>query len=257
MDRKHEKTAVCMVSIGSGHAGGSIAAAASIQTAIKRQFKDARVSAVWIHRQDTDSLKQALEEALESGIRSLIVQPVYLIRGTEYLKLEQQIQPYKGRFRRIAMGEPLLADNGDFEAVCAAIIRRTAAYCRTGTAVCLVGHGSKADGSNSYLRMQQMLTAAGYPHYYVGALKAKPSIDDVKQALKAAGSCQKIVLYPFMIAAGSHACQDIAGNGNRSWKRMLEQEGYEVCCILEGLGQMEAVRDIYVAHVKKAAAMLI
>lgn len=257
MNGDDEKTAVLIVSIGNGHTGSGMDVVSSIRTAIKRNFADYAVSAVWSRRQDADTVRSALDQALETGIRKLIVQPVYLMRGMEYQKLERQMKLYEGRFRQIVMGEPLLSDSGDYAAVCAAITERTEAFYRAGTAVCLVGHGSQAADGNIYLRMQQMLADAGYSHYYVGALKAGPSIDDVIKALKAAGSCQKIVLYPFMTAAGSHACRDIAGNGNGSWKRMLEREGYEVRCILEGLGQIPAVQDVYVAHVKKAAALLL
>ena len=44
----------------------------------------------------------------------------------------------------------------------------------------------------------------------------------------------------------------MAGDEEDSWKSQLENEGYEVICILEGLGQNPAIRNIYVAHTRAA-----
>ena len=55
-----------------------------------------------------------------------------------------------------------------------------------------------------------------------------------------------------MVVAGDHANNDMAGDEEDSWKTVLEAEGYEVECRLEGLGELEGIRDLYVEHVKEA-----
>ena len=72
------------------------------------------------------------------------------------------------------------------------------------------------------------------------------------EALEAKGGYEKAVLQPLMVVAGDHANNDMAGDGEDSWKTILEREGYEVECILEGLGQIPAIRDIYMEHIKTA-----
>ena len=37
-----------------------------------------------------------------------------------------------------------------------------------------------------------------------------------------------------------------------SWKTAFENEGYEVECLLRGLGENEAIRKIYVEHAESA-----
>ena len=70
------------------------------------------------------------------------------------------------------------------------------------------------------------------------------------------GSYERVVLQPLMIVAGDHAVNDMAGDEEDSWKSVLEREGYKVVCVLEGLGQIPAVRDIYVEHVQAAMERL-
>ena len=86
--------------------------------------------------------------------------------------------------------------------------------------------------------------------FYIGTMKGEPSVKCMVKQLKEIDSYQKVVLYPFMTAAGSHVYQDIAGDGTSSWKYVLEQAGYEVSCIYEGLGQLKEVQNIFAAHIK-------
>ena len=51
---------------------------------------------------------------------------------------------------------------------------------------------------------------------------------------------KKIALAPFMIVAGDHATNDLAGDEEDSWKSLLEAEGYEVRCILKGTRRVSA-----------------
>ena len=51
-----------------------------------------------------------------------------------------------------------------------------------------------------------------------------------------------------MVVAGDHANNDMAGDEEGSWKKTFEEAGYEVTPVLEGLGQIEAVQQIYVEH---------
>ena len=65
-----------------------------------------------------------------------------------------------------------------------------------------------------------------------------------------------MVLQPLMIVAGDHANNDMAGDEDDSWKNVFKSNGYEVECVLEGLGQNEAVQQIFVDHVAAAIAQL-
>ena len=101
-----------------------------------------------------------------------------------------------------------------------------------------------------------MLTDAGYANYYVGTVEATPSLDDVLEKVKANSAYKKVVLEPLMIVAGDHANNDMAGDEDGSWKKTFEDAGYEVNCVVKGLGEMEAIQDIFVEHAKAAVENL-
>lgn len=55
-----------------------------------------------------------------------------------------------------------------------------------------------------------------------------------------------------MIVAGDHANNDMAGDEEGSWKKTFEDAGYEVECVVEGLGQLDAIQNLFVEHAKAA-----
>ena len=96
-----------------------------------------------------------------------------------------------------------------------------------------------------------LLKAAGYDNYFVGTVEATPSLDDVIAAVKASGY-KKVVLRPLMIVAGDHANNDMAGDEDGSWKTEFEKAGFEVTTVVEGLGSVQAIQDLFVAHAQAA-----
>ena len=57
---------------------------------------------------------------------------------------------------------------------------------------------------------------------------------------------------PFMIVAGDHAHNDMAGDSPDSWVCQFENAGFEVCPIIKGLGEYPGIRRMYVEHAQKA-----
>ena len=68
------------------------------------------------------------------------------------------------------------------------------------------------------------------------------------------GSYEKVVLEPLMVVAGDHANNDMAGDEEGSWKTEFEKAGFEVECILKGLGENEEIRELYVQHAGEAVS---
>lgn len=201
---------------------------------------------------EIDNVAEALDRAEEDGIRELVVQPTHLMDGYEYTDLVEELSDYVDRFDRILLGTPLLTSDADYDAVIAAVAEHTASYDDGETAVCFMGHGTEADSNAVYASLQEKLTAAGYENYYIGTVEAEPSLEDVIAALQEKGTYTRVVLEPLMVVAGDHANNDMAGEEEDSWKTVLENEGYEVECVLEGLGQIPAIQELYVEHVQDA-----
>ena len=204
---------------------------------------------------EIDNVTQALDRAAADGIKTLIVQPTHLMHGYEYTDLSDELQSYSDTFDQIILGEPLLTSDEDFEAVIAALAADTSSYDDGNTAIVFMGHGTEADSNSVYSKLQEMITADGYENYYIGTVEATPSLDDVIAAISGK-DYSRVILEPLMVVAGDHANNDMAGDEEDSWKTVLTGEGYEVECILEGLGQKPAIQNIYVEHVQAAVDQL-
>ena len=202
-----------------------------------------------------DNMQEALDRAVDNGVKTLVVQPTHLMNGLEYEEMSKAIAQYSDAFEQISIGQPLLTSDEDFQAVAKAITEATADYDDGETAIVFMGHGTEAESNGVYAKMQQVLTDGGYAHYYVGTVEATPSLDDVLEAVKQ-GSYKRVVLRPLMVVAGDHANNDMAGDEDDSWKTTFEKEGYEVVCEVEGLGALEAVQQLYVEHAQAAVDAL-
>ena len=200
-----------------------------------------------------DNVHDALERAIKNGVKILVVQPTHLMDGFEYNDLKKELAAYADAFDQIVLGDALLTIDRDFDMVAEAIVEATAAYDDGETAVCFMGHGTEAASNSVYAKMQTVLSEAGCEHYYIGTVEAEPSLEDVLESVKA-GSYKRVVLRPLMIVAGDHANNDMAGDEADSWKSVFEAAGYEVSCVVEGLGQLPAIRQLIVEHAGEALA---
>ena len=192
---------------------------------------------------------------MEDGITTLVVQPTHLMDGLEYSDVVNEVAAYADSFEKVVMGEPLLTSDEDYDAVIAAITEATSEYDDGETAICFMGHGTEAESNQVYAALQDKLAEQGYENYYVGTVEAEPTLEDVLAAV-GQGDYTKAVLAPLMVVAGDHANNDMAGDEEGSWKTEFEGAGYEVQCLIQGLGQLEAIQDIYVAHTQAAVDSL-
>ena len=198
-----------------------------------------------------DNVGEALDRAVANGVKNLVIQPTHLMNGLEYNDLVNEVAQYSDAFESVAIGLPLLTSDEDFQIVADAIVKATASYDDGKTAICFMGHGTEAESNAVYAKMQQVLTEGGHANYFVGTVEATPSLEDVL-ALVQAGSYERVVLQPLMIVAGDHANNDMAGNEEGSWKTTFEAAGYQVECLVNGLGELEAVQNLLVAHAQAA-----
>ena len=201
-----------------------------------------------------DNVDEALERAVDNGVEKLVVQPTHLMAGFEYEELEAQLAEYAD-VMDIYLAVNLLDTEEDCEKVITAITDATAEYDDGKTAIVFMGHGTEADSNGVYAKLQEMITGDGFENYYIGTVEADPSLDDVIDAIADKGY-ERVVLRPLMVVAGDHANNDMADPEDpESWYSILTDEGYDVECVLEGLGQIEAIRDLYVAHCADAIAL--
>ncbi len=200
---------------------------------------------------EIDNVEEAFARLISDGVKDLIVQPTHVMSGFEYDDLMAVIDANRSKFSSIKVGSPLLTTDDDYSRVITAITDATAEYDDGNTAIVFMGHGTEHASNATYSNLQSKITAAGKTNYYIGTVEATPTLDDVIAACKA-GGYTRVVLEPLMVVAGDHANNDMAGDEEDSWKTILTNEGFEVVTLLRGLGEIAAVRDVYVDHVKNA-----
>ncbi len=254
---------ILVVSFGTSYNDSRDITIGAIENAIQEAYPDYQVKRAFTSQIIIDKLKErdgleidnvteALDRAVADGVKTLVVQPTHLMNGYEYTDLVDELDTYKDKFDKVVVGDPLLTSDDDFKAVAAAITSETSSYDDGQTAICFMGHGTEADSNSVYAKLQETLKSEGYDNYYVGTVEATPSVDDVLAAVQANSAYTKVVLEPLMVVAGDHANNDMAGDEDGSWKTTFENAGYQVECIIKGLGQFESIQNIYVDHVKAA-----
>ena len=210
-----------------------------------------------VYRRDDvkiDNITQALDRAVDNGVQNLLVQPTHLMKGFEYDELMETLEPYREKFKVVAVGEPILTDDEAFDIVIEAITADTAQYLDGETAICFMGHGTEHEFNKVYSAMQEKLAEKGCKDYFIGTVEAEPSLQDVVDAVKEAGYT-KAILQPLMIVAGDHANNDMADpEDEESWVSLFAAAGIEATPVLKGLGQYEAIQQLLVDHLKTAAA---
>lgn len=254
---------ILVVSFGTSYSNSRHVTIGAIEDAIREAYPDYQVRRAFTaqiiidklkkeENIEIDNVKQALDRAVANGVKTLVVQPTHLMNGLEYNDLKKELDKYKDKFDKIALGKPLLTSDEDFKQVIAAITNDTKEYLDGETAICFMGHGTEADSNKVYATLQEKLKAAGYNDYFVGTVEAKPSVDDLIAQVKESVKYKRVILQPLMVVAGDHANNDMAGDGEDSWVSKFKAAGFEVKPVLRGLGQNYDIQKIYLEHLKAA-----
>ena len=258
----------------------ALAAAYGDEYAVRRAFT-AQIIINHIQSRDSekiDNVKQAMDKAVAAGVEEMIVQPTHLMSGAEYDELKGEIDKYADKID-ITYAKPLLDSDADKQAVAQAIVAAAVedadyasleAAAADGVAFVFMGHGTSHEANVTYTQMQQTMNTLGYANCFIGTVEGIPeatALPEVKKALEAKGYT-KVVLRPLMVVAGDHANNDMAADEEGSWYYAFvhggefEVEGHDepvdigdgfgaanVTCQINGLGEITAIQQLYVAHV--------
>ena len=220
-----------------------------------------------------DNMKQALDRAVNNGVKNLVVQPTHLMHGYEYDEMVEALKEYAPDFESVKVAEPLLGEvgkdatviNEDKKAVAELVAAEAAsvagyddvnAAADDNTAFVLMGHGTSHTANVTYDQMQTQMEELGYRNVFIGTVEGEPedtACDVVIDKVAEAGY-GKVILRPLMVVAGDHTNNDMAGDDDDSWKSMFEtSEKFEsIECQIEGLGRIKGVQDLYIAHTQAA-----
>ncbi|WP_312562047.1 sirohydrochlorin cobaltochelatase [Anaerospora sp.] len=270
MQSSDKKKAIVVVSFGSTYEETVKKSIESTENKIRTAFPGYDVFRAFTSRMvirrlsergiQVDTEKQAMERLQAAGYQEVYVQPLHIVAGEEYDKVKRIVVEYahakEKAFERIAIGRPLLFYTGqedqpdDYLAVVEAM-KSQLAKLEKDLAVVFMGHGGVHPANAAYAVLQMKLEQAGFEHAYVYTVEGFPSLDSVLEKLQKQ-QVRKVALLPFMLVAGDHAQNDMAGDEPDSAKSQLLTAGFEVEAYLCGLGEHAAIQDIYVQHLKDA-----
>ncbi len=254
-------------------------------TEVRITFTSNMVRAVWKKRRaeaqkwldqgisteilNVKNIIQTMGDLQEDGFRNIIVQPTHMFYMEQsydlnsYVSTLGSIKTLKSKWRpfeTVVMGRPALgmpsdrySYQNDIDRVVKSLVGEVEMARKEGASLLYMGHGNENWSTGIYAETEKKMRAA-YPDVetFIGVVEGTPALDDLLPALKSAKS-KKIILRPFMITAGDHAVNDMAGAERDSWKSILAAEGYAVQPVLEGLGSNPAFAALFVENIADAA----
>ncbi len=234
-----------------------------LEKRIASEFADYKIYRAWTSKMIIEKIKkrdhikiptvtEAFKQMSEDGITEVIVQPTHVINGVENDLMKQDANRFLNQMERIVFGEPLISSEEDGQ-ICVDMIADAFSYLnKQEEYLVLMGHGTTHYVNTVYAAMDYKFKEQGHENIYVGTVEAYPEIDTLVKIINQKKP-KKIILTPFMIVAGDHARNDMAG-AEDSWKSKFEHEGYVVECVVRGLGEYEKVQELLVAHTRSAVA---
>ena len=201
---------------------------------------------------EIETVAQAMQRLEEEGYTHVAVQSTHVMHGEEYEKMLSQLEPFRLRMK-VSVGMPLLHGEEDYAAVADALLTWLPRL-DGDEALVLMGHGTTHFANSAYAQMEHMLQQR-CDRVYLATVEGYPTLGSVERQLAKRPEIRRLMLAPFMLVAGDHARNDMSGEED-SWAQQLQQAGYPVRCILQGLGECAAVRALFVEHCRRAVDAL-
>lgn len=194
-----------------------------------------------------EDLPTALQHLSEQGFTRILVQPSVIIDGVEMESIRRDVKAHSHLFEEIRVSTPLLYHPLDYFALAEHLRRDFEGV------IAYVGHGTYDSSTAQYALLQQVLQRKGLKHILISTIEGYPDLEDLVAQMeeraelrrlhgKSLAGKEPILLVPLMFVAGIHAKEDIAGD----WMEDLTEAGYPTTADLTGLGELPAVRQLYI-----------
>lgn len=253
--------AIIIVSFGSSDIEGLKKSIFKAEENIRKQFRDFDVFRAFTSniiikklRENTGIDIRNLDENLmflkDSGYEKVIIQPLNIISGKEYNKIEQEFLRHKKSFKYLTLGDPLflVKDGG----VSLKDLKRFNVFLENllnkDENILFFGHGSSSDADVAYKKIQEFFDVNEKNNIFVGTLEGDLSIEKLILKFKDK-NIKKVKIYPLMLTCGMHVKKDLASEDNKSWKSKLEGAGIEAEIIEKGLTEIDDFNNIYIEKI--------
>lgn len=260
------KKAILIVSFGTTYTETRIKNITAIKNQVAMLYPDAIIEEAVSSRIVRNHMKQdehidakspleALMSLKEQGATGVVVFPTHVIDGIENNQMKNAVEESRSFFEKIIVADALLTNVDDYTDVSKALwesLKESAGD----SPLIFMGHGTEHVADESYMIIEQALRAYARHPVYIATVEGKRTIQDVIRQMKDEGIVNtRVVLAPFMLVAGDHANNDMAGESD-SFASILKEEGYAPECVLKGIGEYPAVRQVYLTHLQKAVTQL-
>lgn len=256
---QNTKKAILAVSFGTSHNDTRKATIDEIEKALQEAFPEYPLYRAWTSKMiirklknrdnvHINTIKEALEQMHRDGITDVFVQTTHVINGIESEVMKEEVLSYKDDFQSISFGNPLLTEEQDSVEVID-IIAQKFSFLKEDEALVLMGHGTTHHANSVYTTIDRAFKGRGHRNIFLGTVEAYPSMETLLEQVREFQP-SKVYLAPFMIVAGDHAKNDMAGEDKDSWYSRFKAEGYEVEPILKGLGEYPEIRRMFVEHLR-------
>ena len=194
--------------------------------------------------------EEVLDNLYREGYKEIVIQPLHIISGEEFDYIKNVVRIYKQNFEILRLSRPLLYFENEEEKDYTSFINALDTFLPKSEGYVLVGHGTLHPSFATYGCLQNILSENDKENFLIGTIEGYPSVDNVIKRLRRL-NIKDITLVPFLLVAGDHAKNDIAGDDEDSWKSILKANGFNVNVFLHGLGEFEAIWDMYINHLRE------
>ena len=260
-DTDKSKKAILVVSFGTSYADTREATIDATEAAFAKAYPDYDIKRAFTSQiiidileerdgMEIDNMQEALDRLKSEKYSEVVVQPTLVMNGAEYDEMIAAVHEVEESFDKIVVGKALLTSHNDYEVVLEAL-KGQIGELADDEAVIYMGHGTHHFADAAYGAMDVRFKNAGLKNVHMGTVEGYPLFEDITPHLEANG-INKVTLIPFMLVAGDHASNDMAGDEDDAWKVMLKQQGYAVETHMQGLGELEAIQQLFIEHAEAA-----
>ncbi len=200
--------------------------------------------------------EEALAELKKDGYTRVALASLDVIPGMEYNYDVAVYNLYKNNFKKMTLGTPLMywmGQENQTDQVIETLKAVQSQFPKLGKedALLIMAHGTP-DPSNAYYSViQDRIHTLGMKNVFVYTVEGTPNLEQVIPQLKLHG-IKHVTLMPFMMVAGDHANNDMAGAEPDSHKSILEKEGFKVDTYIHGLGENPNIRNLFVERANES-----
>jgi len=258
-----KRKGILVVSFGTSYEDARTSCIDPVEALITKNHPDFEVRRAFTSRRIIKKLKErdalfidneieALQKMMNDGIEEIYVQPLHIMPGYEYDKIRLSVARASHKMSgKIILGEPLIFCEEDYTHVMEALDTELPKLAgdHNFDSWLLMGHGTHHPANATYSCLQ-LHFELNDKAIQVAVLESFPNLDHTIPQLKKK-SVHKLGIMPFMLVAGDHAQNDMAGPDEDSWVNQLEAEKFNVTPKVIGLGALESFQNLFANKVNK------